>query len=102
MSYVEELERRAEELKQKLAEKQDKMPHWVARHDPDDGDLVTWFYILDDKLFGFVQYNETVPTHVTGKTKLSGFQGNTVEEIKACVERDFLGMFLAIDPVLAT
>ena len=101
MSYVEDLERQNEELKQKLAEHQNKMPHWVSHTDELDGDLVTWFYILDGKLFGYVQYNETVPTSVTGKTKISGFRGNSVNEVKSCVEHDFLGMFLAVDPALA-
>jgi hypothetical protein len=94
--YEKELERRVEELQQKLAEKQDKMPRWVTCNAGDD--CVTLFYILDGKMFGFIQYNETVPTHVTGNTKLGSLAGHSIEEAKRHIEQDFLNMFLARDP----
>jgi len=67
--------------------------------------VVTWAYMLEDRMFGYVEYLDVYDNmqllaspggkSVYGKTKLSNFSHATLVEAKRLVEQEYDGMFLS-------
>lgn len=104
--YAKSLEDQNEELRQTLIQAQKEleqphMPRWVLVNTvnlADDDHVVTFWYMLNNHIFGFVEYKSTKLNHVYGKTKSGTFEGTSVDEIKRLVEQDFKTAFIYWNP----
>ena len=97
--YTKQLEEQNEELKQALAKAQLKMPEWITI-DSKDADninnyynIITCYYVLGDKTFGYYEYNTTIPGKYWGKTKMGTFEIDIEQYARRTIEEEFVRMF---------
>lgn len=98
--YIATLEAQNEELKQKLAEKQDHMPKWEEHDQTKYPDRAAFVYIIHNLVFGFVSKTDYGWYAKTQKGVVDGDGGQAdalqIAKLKKHVEQEYLDMFLLV------